>query len=251
MLSVTINPFDKWSQVQFWNMAAFYSGFSRPNVVDEDDPAMQMNFAEKTDSHSIRIPGTENVVPAVFLTGGEPDWKKDNNTPRQLLADWLVGGGNPWFAKMAVNRVWAQFFGRGIVDPIDDFSDNNPPSHPEVLNVLAEDFIASGYNLKHLMRVVTATQVYQLSSVQSHASQQEPSHFARAVLRGLTPEQFFDSLAEAVGYYQPYRSDNPFVVDTNSAASAVSGIVSRQCGISAGSRDHHSSGAGDDEWRVH
>ena len=66
------------------------------------------------------------------------------------------------------------------------------------------------------MKVITATDVYQLSSIQTHASQEESSHFARATLRGLTPEQFFDSTAEAVGYYQPYRSDNPFVVDMNS-----------------------------------
>jgi hypothetical protein len=209
------HPFDKWKQEQFWNLAAFYSGFSRDENPDEDNPLM-MNVAEKTDARSIKIPGTENTVPAVFLTGTAPEWKSTENTPRQLLANWIVADSNPYFAKMAVNRVWAQFFGHGIVDPVDDFSENNPPSHPEVLEVLSQDFISSGYDLKRLVRVITATQVYQLSSVQSHESQSEPSHFARAVLRGLTPEQFFDSLAEAVGFYQPYRSDNPFVIDTNS-----------------------------------
>lgn len=209
------HPFDRWSQEQFWNMAAFYAGFSRQQD-DEDNPAVMMNLTEQTDARSILIPGTESTVPAVFLNGATPDWDSSESTPRQMLADWIVADNNPYFAKMAVNRMWSQFFGRGLVDPVDDISENNPPSHPEVLEILAADFISSGYNLKRLVRVITATRVYQLSSAQSHESQSEPSHFGRAVLRGLTPEQFFDSLAEAVGVYQPYRSDNPFVVDTNS-----------------------------------
>ena len=211
------HPFDKWKQQQFWNMAAFYSGFSRPEDENEDDPAAMFRIAEKTDARSIRIPGTEETVPAIFLTGTQPEWdKNERQTPRQVLADWIVADKNPYFARMAVNRLWAQFFGRGLVDPVDDFSDENPPSHPKVLDLLARDFVAHRYDLQHLVRVISATRVYQLSSVQTHASQEDPAHFARAVLRGLTPEQLFDSLAEAVGFYQPFRSDNPFVIDDNS-----------------------------------
>lgn len=210
------HPFDKWTQHQFWNMAAFYSGFSRPEDEDEANPAM-MNITEQTASRSIKMPGADEMIPAVFLTGTQPEWEQQGDrSPRQILADWIVDENNPWFAKMAVNRMWAQFFGRGIVDPVDDFSDINPPSHPEVLQLLADDFVAHDYDLKRLVRVIAATQAYQLSGRQTHESQTEPAHFARAVLRGLTPEQFFDSLAEAVGFYQPFRSDNPFVVDTNS-----------------------------------
>ena len=208
------HPFDRWSQKQFWNLAAFYSGFSRPEE-DEDNPAMMMAMTEQTDRRSIAIPGTEDVVPAVFLNGSKPTWS-EKTRPRDVLADWIVHEDNPWFAKMAVNRVWAQFFGRGIVDPVDDFSEANPPSHPKVLDLLADDFVANGYDLKRLVKIITATSAYQRSGRQSHPSQAEPAHFSRAVLRGLTPEQLFDSLAEAVGVYQPYRSENPFVVDTNS-----------------------------------
>lgn len=210
------HPFDRWSQEQFWNMAAFYSGFSRPDDADDDDPRAMMNLTEQTDSRSIKIPGTEQTAPALFLNGTAPDWKTAEQSPRELLADWIVDDTNPYFAKMAVNRIWNQFFGRGIVDPVDDFSENNPASHPEVLDLLAAEFVRSDYDLKTLVRIITSTRVYQLSSIQSHESQGEPSHFSRSVLRGLTPEQFFDSLAEAVGHYQPYRTDNPFVIDTNS-----------------------------------
>ncbi|MEZ6132994.1 MAG: DUF1549 and DUF1553 domain-containing protein [Planctomycetaceae bacterium] len=209
------HPFDKWKQSQFWNLAAFYSGFARPDT-DDDNPAMAMTMVENTATRSIRIPGSDTLVPARFLNGDEPDWVGTNQTPRAALAEWLVNEQNPWFARMAVNRMWEQFFGRGLVDPVDDFSDNNPPSHPDVLQILAQAFVSSGYDLQHVIRIITATRVYQLSSAQSHPSQTEPQHFARSVLRGLTPEQFFDSLAEAVGFYQPYRSDNPFVIETDS-----------------------------------
>lgn len=206
------HPFDQWSQTQFWNMAAFYSGFARPES-DEDEPVNMMAVMnEDRDRRTIAIPGTDEVVPAVFLTGTAPDWEESVASPREALADWIVADNNPYFARMAVNRLWNQFFGRGIVDPVDDFSDNNPASHPEVLDLLAEEFIASGYDYRHVVRIITATRVYQLSSEQTHESQEDPIHFARSALRGLTPEQLFDSLAEATGFYQPFRTENPFVI---------------------------------------
>lgn len=210
------HPFDKWKQQQFWNLAAFYSGFDQPNA-DEDSPVMMTAFSEKTNARSIGIPGLDETVPAMFLNGQTPDWQQTaNQSTRQVLADWITSPENPWFAKMAVNRLWAQFLGRGIVDPVDDFSENNPASHPEVLELLAADLVAHDYNLQRTVRVITATRVYQLSSVRTDETQEDPIHFARAALRGLSPEQLFDSLAEAVGFYQPFRSDNPFAIDTDS-----------------------------------
>ncbi|MEZ6121653.1 MAG: DUF1553 domain-containing protein [Planctomycetaceae bacterium] len=215
------HPFDRWKQQQFWQLAAFYSGFSR-SADDEDTPAMQMVRREDRSARSITIPGTQQVVEATFLNAESlPDVPSTEPadaevSARQELADWVVSPGNPWFAKMAVNRLWAQFFGRGLVDPIDDFSDANPPSHPEVLQLLADELVHADFDLRRIVKIITATRAYQLSSRQSHPSQADSVHFARAVLRGLTPEQLFDSLAEAVGYYQPYRSDNPFVIDTQS-----------------------------------
>ncbi len=207
------HPFDKWKRDQFWNMAAFYSGFQRPEGADPENVGM-MSLMEVRGSKSIKVPSTGEIVPAVFLTGREPEWT-DASKPRDVLADWVTDRNNPWFAKMAANRLWAQFFGQGIVQPIDDFSDNNPPSHPEVLDLLAEQFVAHDFDLKFLVRTIAATRVYQTTSRQTDASQSDPTQFARMALRGLTPEQFFDSLAEATGYYQPYRTDNPFVIDSD------------------------------------
>lgn len=210
------HPFDHWTQDQFWNLAAFYSGFK--NNTNSAQLAMMAAPSEQA-SQSILIPGTERTVPALFLTGSKPNWSNNDATARELLADWITDQKNPWFSKMAVNRLWAGFFGQGLVDPIDNFSENNPSALPLVLNLLAEDFQDHGYQLDRTIRIITATKAYQLSSRKSDDSQDDSEMFARSALRGLTPEQFFDSLAEATGFYQPYRSDNPFVIQQNTPRS--------------------------------
>ena len=203
------HPFDRWKQREFWSLAAFYSGLSQPEMAEQ--PFQAMFRAENLQSRSIEVPSTGVTVPAQFLTGDGPSWRPED-VPREVLAKWITAAENPWFSRMAANQVWALFMGQGIVHPVDDFSEANPPSHPEVLQLLADQFVAHEFDLRFLIRTITSTRVYQLSSRQSHASQQEPSDFSRAALRGLTPEQLFDSLAEATGYYQPYRSDNPFLI---------------------------------------
>ncbi len=167
------------------------------------------------DGPEIKVPSTGQTVPAVFLSGEAPNWDAQRAT-REILADWVTSPENPWFARMAANRMWGQFFGQAIVHPMDDFSDANPPSHPEVLDLLAKQFVLHNFDLNYLVRTITATRVYQRTSLQTHESQKDPSMFARSALRGLTPEQFFDSLAEAVGYYQPFRTDNPFLINDES-----------------------------------
>ena len=204
------HPFDTWTQDQFWSYAAFFSGLttaSRDNPNPREDPKLR----------EIKIPETDKVVPAVFLNGNKPDFA-DRST-RETLSDWLTARDNEFFAKMAVNRVWGHLFGRGIVEPVDDFTADNPPSHPKLLDELARQFVAHDFDLKFMLRAITATKTYQLSSQQTHASQSEPQFFARMALKGLTPEQLFDSLAEATGFYQPYRSENPFVLQQDTPRS--------------------------------
>src|SRR5260221_6686199 len=93
----------------------------------------------------------------------------ENSDPRRALADWLTSPDNPFFARAAVNRVWANFFGRGLVEPVDDFRISNPCVNPPLLDALAADFAKHGYNLKHLMRTIMESRLYQLSTT-PHAS---------------------------------------------------------------------------------
>ena len=199
------HPFDKWKREEFWSYAAFFKDTAVLPVPTSPIQAVlnAVTGVVLPDAHSIKIPDTEIVVPARFLGGAEPDWQQTPNS-RANLAQWIISKDNPYFAKAAVNRVWAHHFGIGIVDPVDDFGMNNPPSHPEVLDVLAKEFVAHEYDFKFLIRAITSTKAYQLSSLRTHASQDNPRQFARMPVRGLTAEQIFDSLAQATGYLQPF-----------------------------------------------
>jgi hypothetical protein len=175
-----------WSQEQFWSFAAFFAG---------SDPQR----GTVNNKRDIAIPGKKKTVPARFLDDAVPDWKASDN-PRVVLADWLVSGKNPYFARAAVNRLWSYFFGTGLIDPIDEQGAHNPPSHPELLDELAQQFVEHKFDLKYLLRAIVSTQAYQRSSVAKHPGQNDPHLFARMVVRGLSAEQLFDSLAEATEY---------------------------------------------------
>jgi hypothetical protein len=116
------------------------------------------------------------------------------------LAIWTVSRDNPYFARAAVNRIWAHLFGQGLVEPLDDLGDHNPASHPELLNDLADYFSRTSYDLREIRRVLVSTRAYQLSSQLTDASAaQPPELFARMPLKSLSGEQLYDSLARIVG----------------------------------------------------
>jgi hypothetical protein len=187
------HPFADWKREQFWGFAAFFSGIQSQRLMDfllpsKEDPA----------KHEIAIPGMDVTVQARFLDGTEPKWG-EKPVARDTLADWVTSKENPYFARAAVNRAWAYFFGRGLVEPIDEMVGGSATnSHPDVIDLLAREFAGHEFDLKFLFRALTATQAYQLSSAAK--SQSESAFFARMPLRGLTPEQLFDSVATATGY---------------------------------------------------
>ena len=196
------HPFDQWKQPQFWSLAALFGDLPNPT---QPNPG---TFAPVGDGRSIKIPDTETTVTSKFLDGTEPVWA-DNKSGRELLADWITAPENPYFAKAAVNRIWSYHFGLGLVEPMDDFSENNPPSHPEILDLLAREFVAHNYDIKFITRAITNSSTYQLSSRQTDPSQSNARLYGRVAVRGLTPEQIFDSLAQATGYRQPFDPEQP------------------------------------------
>ena len=100
-----------------------------------------------------RLPDPEQKGPAQPRPLGGPEWESSAD-PRTALADWLVRPENPWFARNWVNRIWAHYFGRGLVEPVDGFSVANPPTHPELLDRLAAEFVQSDYDLRHIERLI-------------------------------------------------------------------------------------------------
>lgn len=195
--------FDKWKQDEFWSYAAFFGSLPGSEMMMTD-----VQEAGDGPAPVAMIPGTDRTVTAAFLDGSQPEWTADTES-RAVLANWVTSPDNPYFAKAAVNRIWANHFGLGLVEPVDDFSGNNPPSHPEVLDLLAEEFVRHNFDVKFIIRVITATQAYHLTSRQTDESQQTPRMFSRMVVKALTPEQIFDSIAQATGYQQPFNPEEP------------------------------------------
>jgi hypothetical protein len=189
------HPFASWSRNQFWQFAAFFSGI-RPQ---QPQAGVFSQVLEDPSKREIKIPNTDKTVQARFLDGAEPKWK-DGQSSRAALAEWLTSADNPFFAKAIANRMWGHFFGLGIIDPVDDFGEANAPSHPELLDELGRAVAKHNFDLQFLIRAIIASRTYQRTSRLTDSSQEDLRSFARMPLKGLTPEQIFDSLATATGY---------------------------------------------------
>jgi hypothetical protein len=201
------HPFAKWSREQFWSLAAFYASVA-PQQPRPGQPQPQPG----KEIREIKIPNDpqNRTMKAKFLDGTEPEWKEDSMS-RAVLAEWLTSRDNPYFAKAMANRLWGHFFGIGIIDPVDEFGEDNPPSHPEMLDELGKAFADANFDAKFLIKAITATRAYQTTSEQTDKSQDDPRLFARMALKGMSPEQLFDSLALATGYTEkPGSGDGRF-----------------------------------------
>ncbi len=187
------HPFDSWTQTQFWNQAAFFAGIERKG----SSPFSPL--VENRSQREIAMMGTDKLAPVLFLSGGQPELNPESSS-RSAFADWITSPENSLFARAIVNRIWGQLMGEGLVDPVDDFTEANPPSHPELLDFLAEAFTDSGYDLNLLYTAICGTEAYQRTSRLTHESQNEPHCFAKMAIKPLSGEQFFATLAQTIRY---------------------------------------------------
>jgi hypothetical protein len=154
------------------------------------------------------IPMTTRVVQPKALGG--PDLKHAAGTDtRAKLYDWMADPANPFFAKSFVNRVWAHYFGVGLVNPVDDFSQANPPTNAPLLDLLAKQFIDSGYDLRKLETAILNTKTYQLSSTANATNKFDKLNYARGYIRPLMAEQVVDVLNSGCGTDEVFGTDAP------------------------------------------
>ena len=161
------HPFERWTQDDYYGFAAF---FSRVRQKKGNLPDEEVIFAVK--DGDVRQPRTGKTMKPKALGGPTFDpatLKVKDEDRRDQLAAWLTARDNPFFARSFVNRVWYHLMGRGIVEPVDDFRDSNPPSNEELLDGLASDFAAGGFNLKALIRSILTSQTYALSAAHQRA----------------------------------------------------------------------------------
>jgi hypothetical protein len=197
------HPFASWTKNQFWEYAAF---FGTLNNFQPRPGLRPVNLRPG----EIRIPGTDKVAKAKFLNGKDPNLGSTTDA-RQALADWMTAPDNPYFAKAAVDHLWSYFFGVSLLEPIVESHDDGLPRHPELLDLLATEFRNHQYDIKFLVRALVSTKAYQRSSGSPSAGKQDVEYFARMPVRGLSPEQLFDSVAEATEYREaPGMVNQPF-----------------------------------------
>jgi hypothetical protein len=193
------HPYEKWSQDDYWGLAAFFGRIGRKNMqvpggVQNQPVAIQAVFTQAAGSVVNKRTGQAAVMKALDAPAVEPLGRDID--PRQKLVDWMVEAKNPFFAKAVVNRYWAHFFGRGIVDPLDDMRITNPPSNPELLDALAKEFVEHGYSLKHLIRTICKSRTYQLSAVPNEFNKHDKQNYARFYPQRLSAEVLFDAVCQ-------------------------------------------------------
>jgi len=191
------HPFERWSQHDYYSLAAFFSRVGiKPGSggLGNDEPAV---FHDRGQAGAVNPRTGETLPPAVL--GGTPLTIDPDDDPRQALVDWMASAENPYFAAALVNRYWKHFFGRGIVDPEDDMRVTNPPSHPELLQALAQHFVRSGFDLKELIRTICRSQTYQLASEPSGLNHFDRRNFSHYYPRRLQAEVLYDALHQLTG----------------------------------------------------
>jgi hypothetical protein len=195
------HPFDTWEQRDFYGLAAFFARI-------EEQQRLFGRTVQETKTGEIRLGGLPDgdVIPPTFPWG--EDTVNPRESPRAALADWLRSPQNTQFAKAITNPMWAHYLGRGFVNPIDDFCDANTPVYPKVLDRLARYFTDSGYDLRALGRVITATRAYQLSSRATRSNATDSRYFSKMPLRRLSAEQLLAGVVTSTGISSNI-ADNP------------------------------------------
>ncbi len=183
------HPYEKWSQDDYYGFEAFFSKVGRKPGAQ---PGEEVIF-NKIGEASAKNPRSGRALPPKPL-GGKELRLAQHHDPRDSLADWMTNEDNPFFARMLVNRYWKHFFGRGIVDPEDDMRVTNPPTHPELLDALAQSFVESGYDLKGLVRTICNSTTYQLSSDPNEFNLDDRQNYSRFYPRRLPAEILLDGI---------------------------------------------------------
>ena len=193
------HPFDRWSMNDYYSFAAFFAQVGRK---PGEDPRETIVF--NNGSGGVKHPvGGKDMAPK-FLGGVQPEIAKGADR-RAVLADWLTAPDNPYFARNLANHVWAHFFGKGIIDPVDDVRVSNPASNPELLDQLASQLTTYRYDFKQLVRDICTSRTYQLSSASNETNAGDDRNFARSSVRRIRAEVLLDALSNVTGSSEKIR----------------------------------------------
>jgi len=188
------HPYEKWSQQDYYGFSAFFSRIGKKKTDMPGEEAVFHNVGLAT----AKNPKTGQNVKPTPLGGDELDILAEDD-PRDDLASWITDEKNPFFAPMLVNRYWKHFFNRAIVEPEDDMRVTNPPTNPELLQALSNQFISTGYDIKDLIRTICNSTTYQLSAIPNEHNAGDRQNYSRYYPKRLPAEVLLDSIDRMTG----------------------------------------------------
>ncbi|MFM9965761.1 MAG: DUF1549 domain-containing protein [Planctomycetaceae bacterium] len=189
------HPYERYSQEDYYGLSGFFTRLGQKSF-GEPPPYFNAPNVTRGDQN----PLTKQSPKPKYLEGEYAEFTSEQD-PRHALVDWMAKPENPYFARTMVNRLWGHFFGRGIVHEVDDLRETNPPSNPELLKFLADDFLspAHKFDIRHAIRQMVTSQVYQLSSQLTPDNEHDRQNYARFYARRMIAEVFLDSVNQATG----------------------------------------------------
>ena len=199
------HPFDRWTMDDYYGWAGVFGRVSykvlenRRRDTNDGHEFIGEQVVYESREGGLKDPRTGRNAEPRFLGEGTLSVDEEQESRLDALADWLTSERNPYFAQSQVNRIWYHLMGRGIVDPVDDFRATNPPSHPELLDALAADFVKSGYDTNRLIRLVMASRTYGLSSEPNDTNRGDGINYSHVLPRRLSAEQLLDAQHGAAG----------------------------------------------------
>jgi hypothetical protein len=175
------HPLDHWKQDDYHGLAAIFAKLSRGRVVEVRERG-EVTHPVTGEAAIQRIPGERDLA-----AGADG---------RVMFSDWLVDPANPYFARAAVNRIWNQLLGRGLIEPVDDLRSTNPPTHPQVLELLADEFVESGFRFKPVIRLICNSSTYQRSHETTPGNQADRTYYSHALEQPLDAEVIVDAIVD-------------------------------------------------------
>lgn len=191
------HPFERWTQNEYYELAAFFGQVRRRETKKGEETVYLDNTGEVTHLRTGKV-----MTPK--LLGGKFVPPVPGQDRRVALADWMVRADNPFFARAIANRIWAHLLGRGIVEPVDDFRDSNPPVNDALIEALGREFAEHRFSLKHLVRTIMNSRTYQLTAHPEPLNKHDSTYFSHAQPRMLTAEQLADAIAQVTDVPDSY-----------------------------------------------
>jgi hypothetical protein len=192
------HPFDRWTMDDYYSFAAFFAQIGRKQGEDYRE-----TIVFNSGGGDVKHPVGGRVMPPKFLGGPTPD--VNGKDRREVLVKWLASPDNPYFATSVANRVWAHFFGLGIVEQVDDVRVSNPASNPELFQALGDKFTSYKYDFKQLVRDICNSHAYQRASAANASNAEDLKNFSHARIRRIPAENLLDCLSQVTGIQEKFQ----------------------------------------------